>query len=154
MAGARDRAARYAVGRRTLQRKAVPVAKKTNKAIKKLTKTVEGLRERNEELHRTLTERMTRALEAQAESNRAVLRALEDRLAALEDMRESRAEEPEASRAEPVLAEDAPEDLEVTEAAQQKAEELGVNLENVEGTGSEGRILVKDVEEAARPEED
>lgn len=129
------------------------MAKKTRKAIKELTKAVENLREHNEELHRILTERVTGALEAQAESNRATLRALEDRLAALEDAREPGAEEPEEPRAEPVLAEDATADVEVTEAAQQKAEELGLNLENVEGTGSEGRILVKDVEKAARPED-
>jgi pyruvate/2-oxoglutarate dehydrogenase complex dihydrolipoamide acyltransferase (E2) component len=38
---------------------------------------------------------------------------------------------------------------EATEAAQQKAQELGVDLSHVEGTGSEGRITVKDVTGAA-----
>jgi pyruvate/2-oxoglutarate dehydrogenase complex dihydrolipoamide acyltransferase (E2) component len=35
------------------------------------------------------------------------------------------------------------------EAAQQKAQELGVDLSQVEGTGSGGRITVKDVTVAA-----
>jgi len=38
---------------------------------------------------------------------------------------------------------------EATEAAEQKAQELGVDLSEVEGTGSEGRIPVKDVTGAA-----
>jgi pyruvate/2-oxoglutarate dehydrogenase complex dihydrolipoamide acyltransferase (E2) component len=38
---------------------------------------------------------------------------------------------------------------EATEAAQQKAQELGVDLSEIEGTGSEGRITVKDVTGAA-----
>jgi len=41
------------------------------------------------------------------------------------------------------------EEPEVTEAAKQKAEELGVDLSQVEGTGAEGRITVKDVRDAA-----
>ena len=36
-----------------------------------------------------------------------------------------------------------------TEAARQKAEELGVDLSQVEGSGAEGRIIVKDVTSAA-----
>jgi uncharacterized protein (TIGR02118 family) len=36
-----------------------------------------------------------------------------------------------------------------TEAAKKKAEELGVDLLQVEGSGSEGRITVKDVQSAA-----
>jgi pyruvate/2-oxoglutarate dehydrogenase complex dihydrolipoamide acyltransferase (E2) component len=36
-----------------------------------------------------------------------------------------------------------------TEAAQQKAQELGMDVSQVEGTGSEGRITVKDVTGAA-----
>ena len=38
---------------------------------------------------------------------------------------------------------------EATEAAERKAEELDVDLERVEGSGAEGRILVEDVEDAA-----
>jgi pyruvate/2-oxoglutarate dehydrogenase complex dihydrolipoamide acyltransferase (E2) component len=37
-----------------------------------------------------------------------------------------------------------------TPAAERKAEDLGVDLSQIEGTGSGGRITVKDVTEAAR----
>jgi e3 binding domain len=40
--------------------------------------------------------------------------------------------------------------VDATDAARRKADELGVNLSNVKGTGSNGRVLVKDVERAAR----
>jgi pyruvate/2-oxoglutarate dehydrogenase complex dihydrolipoamide acyltransferase (E2) component len=39
---------------------------------------------------------------------------------------------------------------EVTEAARNKARELGVDLSSIEGTGSSGRIIVRDVANAAR----
>lgn len=39
--------------------------------------------------------------------------------------------------------------VEATDAARRRAGELGVELENVKGTGSGGRVLVKDVESAA-----
>ena len=39
-------------------------------------------------------------------------------------------------------------DVEATEAAERKASELDVDLAEVEGSGSEGRVLVEDVEEA------
>lgn len=38
---------------------------------------------------------------------------------------------------------------EATEAAQRKAEELGVDLAQVQGTGVEGRVTVQDVEKAS-----
>ena len=41
-------------------------------------------------------------------------------------------------------------DVEATDAARRKAQELGVRLSEVKGTGSGGRILVKDVKKAAR----
>lgn len=41
------------------------------------------------------------------------------------------------------------EDLDITDAAGEKAADLGVDLSSVEGTGQGGRILVKDVEDAA-----
>jgi pyruvate/2-oxoglutarate dehydrogenase complex dihydrolipoamide acyltransferase (E2) component len=50
-----------------------------------------------------------------------------------------RAEDPEAEGA-----------VSATDAARKKARELGVRLSEVEGTGSRGRILVGDVEKAAR----
>jgi hypothetical protein len=37
----------------------------------------------------------------------------------------------------------------ITDAARQKADELGVDLSKVEGTGAEGRITVRDVTSAA-----
>lgn len=40
-------------------------------------------------------------------------------------------------------------DPEITEAAKRRARELGVDLSNIEGTGSGGRILARDVEAAA-----
>jgi pyruvate/2-oxoglutarate dehydrogenase complex dihydrolipoamide acyltransferase (E2) component len=39
--------------------------------------------------------------------------------------------------------------VDATEAAERRARELGVDLAGVEGTGSGGRVLVKDVEDAA-----
>jgi pyruvate/2-oxoglutarate dehydrogenase complex dihydrolipoamide acyltransferase (E2) component len=41
------------------------------------------------------------------------------------------------------------EEPEVTDAAKRRAKELGVDPTSVEGTGSGGRVLVKDVEAAA-----
>lgn len=41
-------------------------------------------------------------------------------------------------------------EVEATDAARRKADELGVKLSEVRGTGSGGRVLVKDVEKAAR----
>ena len=46
------------------------------------------------------------------------------------------------------------EDIEATPAAQAAAEEAGVDLSTVEGTGSEGRITKADVEAAASVETD
>ena len=40
--------------------------------------------------------------------------------------------------------------VQATPAAERKAEELGVDLSQIEGTGSGGRITVKDVREAAK----
>jgi len=39
--------------------------------------------------------------------------------------------------------------VDTTEAAEKRAEELGVDLSTVEGTGAHGRITVGDVEKAA-----
>ena len=41
-------------------------------------------------------------------------------------------------------------EIEATDAARSKAEDLGVDLAQIEGTGSGGRITVRDVQEAAR----
>jgi large subunit ribosomal protein L20 len=52
-------------------------------------------------------------------------------------------------------AEDASEEdaeVEATDAAERRAEELGVDLSEVEGSGAGGRVLVEDVEEEAEEE--
>ncbi len=43
-------------------------------------------------------------------------------------------------------------EVEATEAAERKAEELDVDLSKVEGTGSEGQVVVEDVEDASDEE--
>src|ERR687889_2273970 len=45
-------------------------------------------------------------------------------------------------------------EIEATDAARREAKERGVDLTKVEGTGSEGRIIVSDVVEAAEATED
>jgi large subunit ribosomal protein L20 len=60
-------------------------------------------------------------------------------------------ERPEAAE-KPVVQESA-EEVEATDAAERKAEELDVDLASVEGTGSGGRVLVDDVEDLAEGEE-
>jgi large subunit ribosomal protein L20 len=57
--------------------------------------------------------------------------------------------------AEPAEETDASEEateVEATDAAERRAEELGVDLSTVEGSGAEGRVLVEDVEEEAEEE--
>ena len=44
------------------------------------------------------------------------------------------------------------EDVEATDAAERRAEELDVDLQSVEGSGAEGRVVIEDVEEAAEEE--
>jgi hypothetical protein len=52
-------------------------------------------------------------------------------------------------RVEAQGAEDTAE-VEATNAARRKAEELGVDLSQIEGSGARGRVLVRDVQQAAR----
>ncbi len=47
---------------------------------------------------------------------------------------------------------DAPRSVEATEAARRKAEEMGVDLTEVRGTGADGRITVEDVKRTAKAE--
>jgi large subunit ribosomal protein L20 len=54
---------------------------------------------------------------------------------------------PESKRAAAKTAE-----VEATDAAERRAEELAVELESVEGSGAEGRVVVEDIEEAAEEE--
>jgi len=116
----------------------VSVAKKTDKALKSLQKDVSKLQKQNDRLTKALEE--TR--EEQAETRREIQVLLEDRLTAQD-----------ATLTEPVAEagkdEEKPEVSEVTEAAERRAKDLGVNLSTVEGTGSGGRVLVKDVETAS-----
>ena len=49
-------------------------------------------------------------------------------------------------------ATDEADEVEATDAAERRAEELDVDLTEVEGSGAEGRVLVEDVEEAADEE--
>jgi large subunit ribosomal protein L20 len=56
---------------------------------------------------------------------------------------EAPVDEAESSESEPEV------EVNATEAAERKAEELGVDITTVEGTGQGGRIVVGDVDEAA-----
>jgi large subunit ribosomal protein L20 len=56
---------------------------------------------------------------------------------------EAPADEAEASESEPEV------EVNATEAAERKAEELGVDITTVEGTGQGGRVTVGDVDDAA-----
>jgi large subunit ribosomal protein L20 len=60
----------------------------------------------------------------------------------------------QVEQAEPVVeSETSDEEIEATDAAARKAQELEVDLSSVEGTGQGGRITVGDVDKAARSEE-
>ncbi len=67
--------------------------------------------------------------------------------------RERQGAEPEVAEpevAEPeVGSEDTTETIKATEAARRKAEELGLNLAEISGTGASGRITMRDVETRA-----
>ena len=115
------------------------MAKKTDKALKKLRKAVTALEEQNERL----TEALVRTREDQAQALREIRALLEERLTAQEAAPIESTQEGHSPDGE---AEEGPE---VTEAAQRRAKELGVDLSSVKGTGSGGRVLVKDVEAAA-----
>ena len=139
------------------------MAKKSDKALKDLAKELKKLRKENEKL----TEAVGTMREDHAEYSRKVLALIEERLAARDadaDETEDHAHDenggfvtaetaaegdgdiPEASAE---AQQDHGEEPEVTEAAKRRAKELGVDPTTVEGTGSGGRVLVKDVEAAA-----
>ncbi len=111
--------------------------KTTEKALKKLKKAVDKLEEQNERL----TETLERACEEQAASLREIRALLEERLGA----RETTRDEPEQDRQPDDESTERPD---VPEVARRRAEELGVDLSDVKGTGSGGRVFVKDVEAA------
>jgi large subunit ribosomal protein L20 len=60
----------------------------------------------------------------------------------------------EASGGEAPEAAEGGAEIDATDAAQRRAEELGVDLSAVEGTGQEGRVIVGDVENAAKDRQD
>ena len=136
------------------------MAKKSDKVLKDLAKELKKLRKENEKL----AEAVGAMREDHAEHNREVLALIEERLAApdpgVDDAEDHTHDEnggfvtaetagdgdvPEAS----AEAQQDQEEPEVTEAANRRAKELGVDPTTVEGTGSGGRVLVKDVEAAA-----
>lgn len=134
------------------------MAKKTDKALKDLAKEVKKLRKENEKLGKTLG----KVREGQAEAQREILALLEERLSARDTTPNTTVMDaaPEAQETdgqveetpEAATEQDAAEqedEPEVTEAANRRAKELGVDPTDVKGTGSGGRVLVKDVEAAA-----
>jgi pyruvate dehydrogenase E2 component (dihydrolipoamide acetyltransferase) len=114
------------------------MAKKADKSLKKLEKDVAKLRKQNDKLAETLE----KAREDQAAAQRDLRSLLEERLTA----QDAGPGEQAAEDHSPGEAEEKPE---VTEAAQRRAKDFDVDLSSVKGTGSGGRILVKDVEVAA-----
>jgi pyruvate/2-oxoglutarate dehydrogenase complex dihydrolipoamide acyltransferase (E2) component len=139
------------------------VAKKSGKALQDLAKELKKLRKENEKLAKAVGTMR----EDQAEYHRKVLDLIEERLSAPDsgvDQTEDHSHDenggfvtaetaeagdgdvPEASAE---AQQDHAEEPEVTDAAKRRAKELGVDPTTVEGTGSGGRVLVKDVEAAA-----
>jgi pyruvate/2-oxoglutarate dehydrogenase complex dihydrolipoamide acyltransferase (E2) component len=132
--------------------KRVKMGKKTRKAIEDLSESVAKTQKRNAKLLEGWAGRVVEALEAQTESNREMTRILQSYLNASGEDRQHE----EGARSTSVQNEDysgaereSETEREVTEAAERKAEELEVDLDEVEGTGSSGRVVVSDVEDAA-----
>ncbi len=139
------------------------MAKKSDRALKDLAKELKKLRKENEKLAKAVE----KTREDHAEYSRKVLALIEERLAARDTDSGETEDHPhdenggfvtaetteggdgDASEASADAQEDQQEGPEVTEAAKRRAEELGVDLTDVKGTGSGGRVLVKDVEAAA-----
>lgn len=112
------------------------MAKKKDKALKSLKKDVARLKKQNDKL----AEKLEQTREEHAASLEELRNLIEERLAAREA---GTVDQQDGSR-------DGDEQPEATEAAQRRAEELGVDLSDVKGTGSRGRILVTDVEAAGQ----
>ena len=82
-------------------------------------------------------------VERRVEVERAVAAAQPEAAQPEATQAEAPANEPETSESEPEV------EVNATEAAERKAEELGVDITTVEGTGQGGRIVVGDVDAAA-----
>jgi pyruvate/2-oxoglutarate dehydrogenase complex dihydrolipoamide acyltransferase (E2) component len=111
------------------------VAKKKGKALKNLKKDVARLTKQNDKL----AERLEKTREDQAAELEEIRNLVEERLAAQDAAPAEQGDNPR----------DGDESSEVMNAAQRRAKELDVDLSGIKGTGSRGRILVKDVEAAA-----
>ena len=125
------------------------MAKKADKAAKDLAKELKKLRKENQKLAKSLE----KVREDQAESRKEILALLEERLTVPgPDETEDHPDHDENGgfvTAEAPEGEDRQEEPEITDAAKRRAKELGVDPTEVKGTGSGGRVLVKDVEAAA-----
>jgi pyruvate/2-oxoglutarate dehydrogenase complex dihydrolipoamide acyltransferase (E2) component len=115
------------------------MAKKTEKALKSLKKDVAQLRKQNDKLAETLE----KAREDQASAHMELRKLLEEHLTTHD------AGPDESAPEDNVRDGEGEEEPEATEAAKRRTKELGVDLSSVKGTGSGGRVLVKDVEAAA-----
>ena len=118
------------------------MANKADKALKSLKKDVSKLQKQNDKLAKALEE--TR--EYQAEALQEIRDLLQEHLTTQEAGPVGSSQEDHSPDGE---VEEGPE---VTESARRRAKELGVDPSGVKGTGSEGRVLVKDVEAAAEGE--
>lgn len=126
---------------------------KQSKELKKLRKAVKGLQEQNEEL----VESVEKLRESQEESRKEISTFLGSRSEAPEEpSNELTASADDEISDDEITAEEEPEAVgetpakpQATESAKRKAEDLGVDLASVEGTGSRSRITVEDVEKAA-----
>ena len=77
----------------------------------------------------------------------------EDIWAEAQSLRRREGQDAELEMAEPEAGGgDASRTVEATEAARRKAEEMGVDLIEVRGTGADGRITVEDVKNRAKAE--
>ena len=118
------------------------MAKKADKALKSLKKDVFKLQKQNDKLVKALEE--TR--EDQAEALQEIRDLLQGHLTTQEAGPADSSQEDHSPDGE---TEEQPE---ITAAAERRAKELGVDPSGVKGTGSGGRVLVKDVEAAAEGE--
>ncbi len=109
------------------------MAKKKDKAVKSLKKDVARLKEQNDKL----AEKLEKARKDQGADIKELRNLIEERLATQDA---GTAEQEDHSRDE---------GPEVTKAAERRAKDLDVDLSGIKGTGSGGRVLVKDVEAVA-----